>query len=279
MPRMTDPLSAPADDQGLRCLTCDYNLTGINSEQCPECGVIIPWTAVRQRAAHIAAVRPATPWDTPGVCRISGFVRTLMLASLAPQRLARRYPIAVDMRAARRYALTCWALGEAVTFALLAGCGTAGYLRLTALDEIVWAELLTAPASLVFWLVMEVMTADLLSCPVDRESPVPRATRHWWGLMRYQAGWLIPGIPAVKLLVAADEPWLFHLAAVAASVATGCWWICVAVCYLLKSRGSTPIRLGKVLVMTVFAGAASAVAALFTAATLVFIVLIVVWLL
>ncbi len=35
------------------CPNCDYNLTGLSSSRCPECGQAFHWTVVRKRAGQI----------------------------------------------------------------------------------------------------------------------------------------------------------------------------------------------------------------------------------
>ncbi len=45
MPRMTSPT-----DTGQRCLDCDYNLTAITGDRCPECGAPIDWNLVELAA-------------------------------------------------------------------------------------------------------------------------------------------------------------------------------------------------------------------------------------
>ena len=42
--------SRPVIDQGWRCLRCEYNLTGLAGDTCPECGERIDWDTVREAA-------------------------------------------------------------------------------------------------------------------------------------------------------------------------------------------------------------------------------------
>lgn len=38
------------------CRKCDYNLTGLKEDRCPECGTTFNWTEVRKRASRIWAL-------------------------------------------------------------------------------------------------------------------------------------------------------------------------------------------------------------------------------
>lgn len=243
-------------------MSCDYNLTGIDSARCPECGAAIDWTEVRRRADDASAIRPATPWDTPGVSRAAGFFRTLALASFAPQRLARGFPMVADSRSAVWYALICWALGEAAALLCILGLAFAGYLRADAINFFVWvwADLLTIPASLILAVGAEFTAAEWLSTPLGREHAVPTGERHWSALLRYHAGWMVPAIPAAKLLLTAGEPWLVGAAALALHASLGGCWFCVSVCYLAKSEGSAGMRMLKLLLLPLMVGIVSALA-------------------
>jgi hypothetical protein len=55
---MSDPSAANTRNAPPRCLECDYNLTGIDSERCPECGQLVDWAQVRRFAAGLALLVP-----------------------------------------------------------------------------------------------------------------------------------------------------------------------------------------------------------------------------
>jgi predicted RNA-binding Zn-ribbon protein involved in translation (DUF1610 family) len=46
------------------CPSCHYNLTGLSSNRCPECGQIFNWRSVRRRAGRI--------WSTVNTVRHAG---------------------------------------------------------------------------------------------------------------------------------------------------------------------------------------------------------------
>ncbi len=64
------------------CPSCGYNLTGLISNRCPECGLVFNWRIVRHRAARVwsavNALRHANR-DAIGGLKIVGFGWALML--------------------------------------------------------------------------------------------------------------------------------------------------------------------------------------------------------
>jgi hypothetical protein len=97
----TEPVkTAPAQDSGLRCPRCDYNLTGLPENICPECGAAFDPEELRRRLPeHIPG------WERPGV---SAFFSVCMMTWGQPVRFARQFPVhyRADTAASfRRYAL------------------------------------------------------------------------------------------------------------------------------------------------------------------------------
>ncbi|MBN2447057.1 MAG: hypothetical protein JXO22_10040 [Phycisphaerae bacterium] len=88
----TPPIEAAASpaDSGLLCPVCEYNLTGIASERCPECGTAIDWDKVRlQRQRETERIGP--PWERARWLLLPvAFVQTALQAALMPWRLAAR---------------------------------------------------------------------------------------------------------------------------------------------------------------------------------------------
>lgn len=82
---------APAD-AGLYCPRCDYNLTGIESPRCPECGDSVDWDAVHA-AARARSRRRGPPWERwPWYLAPVSFVVTVLQVACAPWLLARQLP-------------------------------------------------------------------------------------------------------------------------------------------------------------------------------------------
>ena len=88
---MTAPDAAPpVADEGLRCLECEYNLTGLTSDRCPECGTVVDWPAVRADRDGLDD-HPGTCWERwPWRWKPIGFVVTAFHAALMPWALARQ---------------------------------------------------------------------------------------------------------------------------------------------------------------------------------------------
>jgi predicted RNA-binding Zn-ribbon protein involved in translation (DUF1610 family) len=77
-------------DEGLRCLSCDYNLTGLTSGRCPECGEVVNWSAVRA-ARDGEDHRPGTCWERwRWYLKPAGFAVTAVQAAVVPWILARQ---------------------------------------------------------------------------------------------------------------------------------------------------------------------------------------------
>jgi len=77
-------------DEGLRCLNCDYNLTGLTSERCPECGEVVNWSAVRA-ARDGEDLRSGTCWERwRWYLKPAAFVVTAVQTAVVPWIVARQ---------------------------------------------------------------------------------------------------------------------------------------------------------------------------------------------
>lgn len=121
----------PLADAGLRCPVCEYNLTGLTHDVCPECGTMIDWTAARE-AADITVRPDSTEWRRwPWYLKPVGLLLTAITAALMPWRLARQLPDRPLLRAPLAFAALClaWLPGylgfrappDSVTFVLWFG--------------------------------------------------------------------------------------------------------------------------------------------------------------
>ena len=92
-----------SEHEGPHCDRCDYDLTGLTSDRCPECGKLIAfgWAIGGQSMTE----RRATPWDRRG--GVGGFVRTWALAAFLPGRMARDFPARHSAASAVAYSLVC----------------------------------------------------------------------------------------------------------------------------------------------------------------------------
>lgn len=104
-------IASSTDDTGLRCLECEYNLSGLLSERCPECGCLVDWELVRQRAED-ALPLPASTFDRwPGLWKVPAFFITTAEVMFMPWRFASRLPPNPKLGAAYLYAFVCVAVG------------------------------------------------------------------------------------------------------------------------------------------------------------------------
>jgi hypothetical protein len=87
---MTEPITADP-----YCPGCGYNLRGIGSDRCPECGVAIDWQAI---------ARSVIPWSYRAkLGRWRGFWRTVGLVSRQPLAIARDVSRPVSFRDAQLF--------------------------------------------------------------------------------------------------------------------------------------------------------------------------------
>lgn len=76
------------EDIGLRCLRCEYNLTGLASDRCPECGTTIDWAVVR---SDNDSRRKGTPaHHARGWGKVPATLQTILMMLFVPWRFAAR---------------------------------------------------------------------------------------------------------------------------------------------------------------------------------------------
>ncbi len=100
------PSTITTDDEGLRCPECEYNLTGLVHDVCPECGQ--PFDR-EKLLAELAGVPAAIPIWGQRVenGELSSFVRTILEIWSHPARYARRFPKNPDCDDAANFARWC----------------------------------------------------------------------------------------------------------------------------------------------------------------------------
>ncbi len=79
-------------DDGVRCLRCEYNLTGLNDGPCPECGML--FEREKLLAYHAGAPAPVPIWgERKEVGTSAAYIRTLFAVWFHPINFARRFPL------------------------------------------------------------------------------------------------------------------------------------------------------------------------------------------
>ncbi len=114
---MSDPTSIavpPVQDEGLRCLKCGYNLTGLPGSICPECGATVDWVAVCRRRDELRE-RIGTPWERwRWRLKPVAFVVTCLQVAFLPWRFARQVRDRPSIVAAGAFLLVCMGIPSLV---------------------------------------------------------------------------------------------------------------------------------------------------------------------
>ncbi len=113
-------VTPPEADGGLRCPHCDYNLTGLNENRCPECGNSFEPEELRNRLAYITP-SPIRGWDDGLHSWPVAFVWMCLLTWFAPWRVGSAFPQCYCRRSAAvfRWAALLIAMGLALALGWL----------------------------------------------------------------------------------------------------------------------------------------------------------------
>lgn len=229
------PSATPGADSGLRCPQCEYNLTGLTENRCPECGEAFDLEELRR--VFGVQPEPIAGWDDRGTTSmLIAFFRVCRMTWFHPATFARHFPWAFDLASAVRFGAIARvaAIAPVVAFRLLGLCVTAKPLS-RALVELIFSSVLFALGVALASLCCEAILASILSFLVTPRRLMPpahwssKASTSWWGLVGFHSGFLIvsgmgvavvgvllPGMTGGKMM-----PWPVWGAALAASV---CWW-------------------------------------------------------
>lgn len=103
--RQTDGPASTADS-GLRCPNCRYNLTGLSSHKCPECGRALNWDEIRAAAV----LTPQIHFEKASIAfKPIGFVHTCLTVMLAPWVFARQSVQFIHAGHALAFGAVCFA--------------------------------------------------------------------------------------------------------------------------------------------------------------------------
>lgn len=162
---------------GLRCLNCDYELTGLVEQRCPECGTVFDpdWMARLRGDLECAA----TPWEKAPSWR--SFVVTLQMSFLRPGQLLGKFPGRCDRRRAREFSFWCYAAAGMVWSSLSVGAfGAEGAMTAGLTMVVVW----TACG------MTEVSVAYLMSVTC-RKTAARERYEFWVSLCYYGSGYFV----------------------------------------------------------------------------------------
>jgi hypothetical protein len=183
MPQGEPPTEAPVvNDTGMRCLVCDYNVTGLSENRCPECGTEFDPDLLRRVAAGQPI--PCTPWDTRG--GFVGFWQTWWMSLVKPWRLADNFAPRHNVRRAAAYTLICYSLAGGTFAYCVAWIG----LSTGNVDFMLVLVSAVLVAAVFAWWLCETVTAvalALLVKPTRAKSPY-----HFWrGITHYTSGFTL----------------------------------------------------------------------------------------
>ena len=272
-PPLPSPPEAPASTD-LFCLNCDYNLTGLEQDRCPECGKAF------DRGALIEwATRPNQP--LPFGRATDGKHHSIFLASLfAPRRLGRQLPPHGSLL--RVVGLT---LGWRIILGLACVAASAPIVRRqlmmlgdTANFTLIMANLMRSAAGMLTIIVgfalAEVAVAASLTLLVEpRAVPKSRGRFRFW----YSLSLCFSGFSYLTLVIVWSLPQIFLLfrpyRAPSIGTLTGLfllavvllisWWRCLGLAVAARAAGSsrTLLAIGLIPVVGILLCAATFVAA------------------
>ena len=190
-------IASSTDDTGLRCLECEYNLSGLLSERCPECGCLVDWELVRQQAEG-ALPLPASTFDRwPGLWKVPAFFITTAEVMFMPWRFASRLPPNPKLGAAYLYAFICVAVGIGGFMATTGGDAMiliafiawfVGVCVCVALEAVVLALFLPATGcrrQYRFWLAVALYTTCFVAFECMSGPPIAHSPAQFWRLLTF----------------------------------------------------------------------------------------------
>ncbi|NLX23380.1 MAG: hypothetical protein GXY55_17145 [Phycisphaerae bacterium] len=197
---MSKPLTTPGaqpqsaiGDTGLRCLNCEYNLTGLTEDRCPECNT--PFVPELMDRVLGGAPFPVPAWDDPAEDSILiRFVRTCWMVWFRPVQFATVMPWSFHGRSVVAY----WLLVRvAAILVLIPGWVIEGTQRMVVMVLVLF----------VFSIICESLLAVLLATMLPYRIAPPwsayRFARSWWVFVAYFSSFLIPAAGAWPLSVLA----------------------------------------------------------------------------
>lgn len=203
----------------MRCPICEYNLTGVVEDRCPECGRRFN----RKRLAALAAggSAPIPVWDERERPLSARFATMCLLTWFRPARVGRTFPQRYSIRSARRFR----------ALVVLAGTIGAGLVLNLAepRTEFIGAMFVGLVGGVGGAVVFERLFAAVLAGFVAPRSPsqVKDTSESWHGLVgMFRTFGLLEALAAAAALRLTQTPWFSAAAGltVAAIYVIPFWW-------------------------------------------------------
>lgn len=221
-------------DWGLHCPYCQYNLTGLTSARCPECGRPVDWEHARREAEN----PPRIAFERQrGLRTPLGWLLTWLTVLFAPWLFARQIVQRVSLRHATVFAAVCFA-------------GTCTAVLLDATWDVYLAWLITAAV----YILLQALGLTILDFAHWRR---PRASvRFWLAVGGYTSAVMVTEITGPPMIVLNDLQLLLgmrgiganyviyselYAASWAAAIAwtqIGLWLIAIVCCYAARLRAA-----------------------------------------
>lgn len=250
-------------DSGLRCPSCEYNLTGLAEPRCPECGK--PIDPKKLYLLQVAEPVPFNLWET-SLNRLDGYLLTVWEVLFSPSRFAQSMPGRHDKHAANRFAAVNHIFGgigpALIVELLIPSLGRSGDPPRVAFFLAAWVAVLFL-ATLCECAVAMVLTA----CARPR---LPWEKWHYWfGIVRYFSAYLVAtllcAVPIRAMSLAARTSQIsgaIVLVTYALPLVSLCLWA-RALSAAVQAHRDRPIGGIFAFVAALLFGAATCVAALF----------------
>ncbi|NOX58627.1 MAG: hypothetical protein GXP29_07185 [Planctomycetes bacterium] len=244
-------------DEGLRCPECEYNLTGLDRDVCPECGEGFD----RKRLLAVAP-SPVPIWGwRREIGSPKAFVLTLLEIWVHPIRFGRRFPRTPILRDARVFSR--WCLGISILIAMVAFLPR----NVASLNDVL-DTLSTIIGVCTGVLFCEFLIAGTVFLPFTGNIEEHLAFQNSLALVRMTRAFLLLSTLCISIGVSGEmyfrSDWSTQLIAVFGTCAVvGYWWLCMVL--IAKAHCRDGISIVAAALMIPVLTAISCVAGTFTA--------------
>lgn len=237
MPPAGNDTLVPADS-GLRCPQCEYNLTGLTENRCPECGSAFDPEELRR--VFSGAPLPIPGWEVPrNPSLLRRFLTTCRMSWFQPSEFGRRFPWSYDLGAAGQF----WIVARGIATAIL-GIGVVGLMLPTVghadrgvplvvfgLAAAMFLSCSLVCEALVVLAIVLLVTRKVRTRPVRALPDSIPASTSWWGLVAFYSSFLIASALVFAFDAVASTCWSDYLpkhvverAIVAGELGPLLWW-------------------------------------------------------